>query len=123
MNHRHITGKTTIRVQDLPLLADVGINPDEIGRRQPLVITMIVTISADNINSIDQTVDYRRMVGEAEELAQVHIPLIETFGRQLAERCLAIANVVSVSIKIDKPFAITRGLAGIDVTMHKDSAF
>jgi dihydroneopterin aldolase len=108
---------TTVRVRDLPLLADIGINPDEIGRRQPLVISMDVRLNSQGIDAIDQTVDYRVLVREAEELAKEHIPLIETFGRRLGERCMALPLVVAARISIDKPFAITRGLAGVEVTL------
>ena len=111
------TVTTIVQVRELPLLADIGINPDEVGRRQPLVITMILGIGSQGIEAIDQTVDYRRLVAEAEDLARVHIPLIETFGRILAERCMAMPHVEHVKVKIDKPFAITRGLAGIEVSM------
>lgn len=110
---------TTVRVRDLPLLADIGINPDEIGRRQPLVISMNVRLVSSGVHTIDQTVDYRRLVREAEELAEVHIPLIETFGQWLAQRCLVLPNVDHVLISIDKPFAITRGLAGVEISMGK----
>lgn len=112
-----IRESTIVQVRDLPLLADIGINPDEVGRRQPLVITMVLGIASQGIEAIDQTVDYRRLVAEAEDLAKVHIPLIETFGRMLAERCMALPHVEHVRVKIDKPFAITRGLAGIEVSM------
>ncbi|GGB94881.1 hypothetical protein GCM10011494_11700 [Novosphingobium endophyticum] len=75
---------TTVRVRDLPLLADIGINPVEVGRQQPLVITVDLKLQVADVERIDNTVDYRRIVREAEGLAAVHIPLIETFARRLA---------------------------------------
>jgi dihydroneopterin aldolase len=80
---------TIVKVRELPLLADIGINPDEIGRRQPLVITVEAMLDSVDIDQISQTVDYRRLVSEAEALASEHIPLIETFAQRLAERCMA----------------------------------
>lgn len=106
---------TRVRVRDLPLLADIGINPDEIGRRQPLVITVELEPAAGPIGEISDTVDYRRIAAAAEALAEVHIPLIETFAQELARRCLAMKGVVHARVAIDKPFAITRGMAGVDV--------
>lgn len=108
---------TRVRVKDLPLLADIGINPDEIGRRQPLVITVELELAAGPIGEISDTVDYRRIAAAAEALAAVHIPLIETFAQELARRCLAMHGVVHARVAIDKPFAITRGMAGVEVEM------
>jgi dihydroneopterin aldolase len=110
---------TIVKVRELPLLADIGINPDEIGRRQPLVITVEAMLDSVDIDQISQTVDYRRLVSEAEALASEHIPLIETFAQRLAERCMAWSHVISVRVAIDKPFAITRGTAGVDVTLAR----
>ncbi|MBT0670855.1 dihydroneopterin aldolase [Novosphingobium profundi] len=114
---------TTVRVRGLELLADIGINPDEVGRRQPLVLTVELDLAAATITAIDETVDYRRIVAEAEELALVHIPLIETFGQRLAERCLAWPAVQQARVSIDKPFALTRGMAGVEVIMTKPVRF
>ncbi len=110
---------TIVKVRELPLLADIGINPDEIGRRQPLVITVEAALDATHIDQISQTVDYRRLVSEAEALAAEHIPLIETFAQRLAERCIALPNISRVRVLIDKPFAITRGTAGVEFTLSR----
>lgn len=108
---------THVRVRDLPLLADIGINPDEIGRRQPLVISVELTLSGGRVDGIEDTVDYRRIAQAAEDLAAVHIPLIETFAYRLGEQCLGFRGVVEARISIDKPFALTRGLAGVEVRL------
>jgi dihydroneopterin aldolase len=110
---------TRVRVRDLPLLADIGINPDEIGRRQPLVISVELALSADRIEGMSETVDYRRVAQAAEDLALVHIPLIETFAQRLCERCLNFPMVVEARVSVDKPFALTRGLAGVEVTAQR----
>jgi len=110
---------TRIRVRDLPLLADIGINPDEIGRRQPLVISVELTVSAARIEGIGETVDYRKVAQAAEDLALVHIPLIETFAQRLGERCLEFPAVIEARVSVDKPFALTRGLAGTEVRMRR----
>lgn len=109
--------RTSVRVRDLPLLADIGINPDEIGRRQPLVITVELELDQGPIEGIADTVDYRRIAAAAEDLAAVHIPLIETFAQELARQCLAMNGVHRARVAIDKPFAITRGMAGVEIVM------
>ena len=69
---------TKVRVRDLPLLADIGINPDEIGRRQPLVISVELTLAVGQVEAIGETVDYRKVAQAAEDLALVHIPVSYT---------------------------------------------
>jgi dihydroneopterin aldolase len=108
---------TLVRVADLPVLADIGINPDEIGRRQPLIPTVELTLRAPNVRDLTDTVDYRQIVKAAEALATVHIPLIEMFAQRLGERCVQWPGVASATIRIDKPFAISPGLAGVQVTV------
>ena len=108
-----------VRVRDLPLLADIGINPDEVGRRQPLVITVDVLLQAGAVDAIDQTVDYRRIAAAAETLAGTHIPLIETFAHRLGSACIGWPGVIEARVSIDKPFAITRGMAGVEVTVRR----
>jgi len=110
---------TRVRVRELPLLADIGINPDEIGRRQPLVITVELTLDASIIDAISDTVDYRKIASAAETLAAVHIPLIETFAARLGQACLDWPQVLKATVTIDKPFALTRGLAGVEVTVER----
>ncbi len=112
-----VSCRTSVRVRELPLLADIGINPDEIGRRQPLVITVELGLDQGPIDGIGDTVDYRRIAAAAEDLAAVHIPLIETFAQELAWQCLAMPGVRDARVAIDKPFAITRGMAGVEVVM------
>jgi dihydroneopterin aldolase len=111
---------TKVRVKDLPLLADIGINPDEIGRRQPLVITVQLTLDVGAVDGIGDTVDYRRIVRAAEALSEVHIPLIETFAHLLGGECLEWPGVMEACVNVDKPFALTRGLAGVEVRVRRD---
>ena len=113
------TTTTSVRVRDYPVLADIGINPDEVGRRQPLVVSVEIEVAASAIADIADTVDYRRIVAAIDELAAVHIPLIETFAQQLGEKCRAMGHVVRADISIDKPFAITRGMAGTSVRISQ----
>ena len=108
----------TVRVRALPLLADIGINRDEIGRRQPLVISVELKIGPQLITAIGQTIDYRKIAAMAEDLALVHIPLIETFAQILAQRCLDLEGVTCARVQIEKPFALTRGQAGVEVVLH-----
>ena len=110
-----------VRVKDLPLLADIGINPDEIGRRQPLVITVELSLERPVVAAISETVDYRRIVKAAEALAETHIPLLEMFAHALGKTCVGWHGVREACVNIDKPFALPRGLAGVEVVVSRDA--
>jgi len=108
---------TLVRVRDLPLSAVIGINPDELGRRQPLIVSVELTLAADRVETLEQSVDYRRVAAEAERLAENHVTLIEIFARRLAERCLALGPVLDVDVSICKPEALLCGTASVSVRM------
>ena len=109
---------TIVSVSDLPLSARIGINPDEVGRLQALVVSVDLTL-ADSARgaSLADSVDYRRIVAEAEALADGHIGMIEVFARTLAERCLALGPVREAIVSVQKPQALPRGLAGVRVSV------
>ena len=73
-------GTTKIIVRDLTLLADIGVNAEEVGRRQPLVISVELTIAAYRVRALSESVDYREIVAAAEQISLAHVPLIETFA-------------------------------------------
>jgi dihydroneopterin aldolase len=108
---------TLVRVLDLPLSAVIGINPDELGRRQPLIVSVELTLAIGRVETLDQSIDYRRIAAEAEKLAENHVTLIEIFAHRLAERCLALGPVLDVDVSICKPQALVRGTASVSVRM------
>ena len=111
---------TVVRVRNLSILADVGINIDEIGRRQPLVLDIEATLRDVTPSRLDETIDYRRIVAAAQGLCDEHIPLIEDFAIRLGHICLGWPQVRSLVIAIDKPFAVDRALAGVRIAMARD---
>jgi dihydroneopterin aldolase len=103
-----------ITVRDLPVMADIGINPHEIGYRQPLVVS--VTLGMDRVarDAIDATVDYRQVARAAEALGEQRIALIETFADRLALACLALSRRARwCEVTIDKPHALPAGVASV----------
>lgn len=103
-----------ITVRDLPVMADIGINPHEIGYRQPLVVS--VTLGMDRVgrDAIDATVDYRQVARAAEALGEQRIALIETFADRLAQACLALSRRARwCEVTIDKPHALPAGIASV----------
>jgi dihydroneopterin aldolase len=111
-----------VRVADLPLMARIGLNPDEMGRRQPLIVSVALAIAPDGrIETLGQSVDYRRIAAEGESLADRHIPMIEAFAWELAERCLMLGPVLRADVSVTKPEALPRGLASVSVTLARDA--
>ena len=108
-------------VRDLKVMADIGINPEEIGRRQPLIVSVATLIEPVEDDAICATLDYRRVAVAAAELGEQHIALIETFARRLATRCLLLGSVREVAVQVDKPQALAAGLASVTVTLARDA--
>lgn len=110
---------TRVAVRDLHIMADIGINPEEIGQRQPLIVSATMLVEPVEDDAIDATVDYRRVAAAAAELGEQRIALIETFARRLATRCLLLGAVREVAVQIDKPQALAAGLASVTVTLTR----
>jgi dihydroneopterin aldolase len=116
---------THVRVVDLTVSARIGINPDERGRRQPLLVSVDLELAdAEPVGSLRQSVDYRQIVAAAEDLGSDHIELIEAYAHLLGERCLALGQVEQVEITVAKPQALSRGTASVRISLtrrgHRD---
>ena len=112
---------TRVAVRDLHVMADIGINPDEIGRRQPLIVSVAMLVEPVEDDAIHATVDYRRVAATAAELGEQRIALIETFARRLATRCLLLGAVREVAVQVDKPQALAVGMASVTVALMRDT--
>jgi dihydroneopterin aldolase len=66
-----------VRLSGFEVMAAVGVNHGEIGRRQPLVIFAELGLGVGAIDRLEQTVDYRDIGAAAEHLARTHIDLIK----------------------------------------------
>jgi dihydroneopterin aldolase len=110
---------TRVAVRDLPLMADIGINPDEIGTLQPLVVSITLLVDPVTKDMLGATIDYRRVHELARMLAEKRIGLIETFGAELARSCLAFDHVRQAEVTIDKPRALPTGMASVTISMSK----
>lgn len=113
---------TRVELRALPVMADIGINAHEIGRRQPLIVSVVLDVAPVLRDAIEATVDYRRIARFAEELGEQRIALIETFARRMAEQCLAMPGVQAAAITIDKPHALPAGIASVTLQLQRDDA-
>jgi dihydroneopterin aldolase len=112
--------RTSILVRGLEVQADIGVNADEIGRRQPLIIHGELELRGTGSDRLDATFDYCQLVDEAKALANQRIALIETFARRLAHACMDHPAVVRAEITVEKPEALADGLAGTRVLLERD---
>jgi dihydroneopterin aldolase len=113
---------TRVSVRDLPVLADIGIHAHEIGQRQPLIISVTLTVEQVEEDRIEATTDYRLIAGAAEALAETRIALIEVFAQRLASYCLRLPGVRSAEVMIDKPQALPAGMASVTTMLSREIA-
>ena len=108
-----------IAVRELAVSADIGVNPDEIGRRQPLIVDAVLSLDRVAADEIDETVDYRAIVRAAEALGGRRIALIETFAASLAEILLRAPGVRKAAVTVAKPGALSSGVASARVVLRR----
>jgi dihydroneopterin aldolase len=108
-------------VRGLTVEAQIGINADEFGRRQPLVIDVeIALIPPERCEHIAETINYELVVSNAQAIAAAgHVRLIETFAQRLAEAMLAEPAAMRVRVRVEKPQALAPHAlaAGVEITL------
>jgi dihydroneopterin aldolase len=113
----------TVFVRGLRLEAEIGVNLDEFGRRQPLVIDVEITLTPpERCEHIAETVNYELVVQRAQAIASAgHVRLIETFAQRLAESLLAEPAAARVRVRIEKPEALApyAEAAGVEISLAR----
>jgi dihydroneopterin aldolase len=113
----------TVFVRGLRLEAEIGVNLDEFGRRQPLVIDVEITLTPpERCEHIAETVNYELVVQRAQAIASAgHVRLIETFAQRLAESLLAEPAAARVRVRIEKPQALApyAEAAGVEISLAR----
>jgi dihydroneopterin aldolase len=111
-----------VAVRDLAVSADIGINPDEIGRRQTLIVDVILSLDPIQADEIGATIDYREIVQAAQALAVQRIALIESFATFLAEALLERdPRVRKATVIVAKPEALVSGIASVRISLRQAS--
>jgi dihydroneopterin aldolase len=108
-------------VRGLTLMAEIGFNPDERGRSQPVVVDAVVTLAPHAPEHLRDTFNYEHVVRAARALAEGgHIELVETFAHRLAAAFLAHEGVHEATVSVGKPQALTDAdLAGAEITLRR----
>jgi len=114
-----IVGQCSVMLDNIEVMADIGILAVETGVRQPLLLHVRLDVVPPTDDHIDQTCDYREIHCAAHDLAEQRIALIETFARRLAERCLANERVLVADVRADKPLAVPGCLAAAHVRLSR----
>jgi dihydroneopterin aldolase len=113
----------TVFVRGLTVEAEIGVNADEYGRRQPLVIDVELELAPpDRCEHIAETVNYETVLIAARELAGAgHVKLIETFAQRLAEAMMTQTQVLRARVRIEKPQALApyAQAAGVEITLAR----
>ena len=110
-------------VRALRVEAEIGVNANEDGRRQPLVIDAEADLAPpERCEHIGETLNYEAVLRKARQIADSgHVRLIESFAQRLAEAVLHEPHVVRVRIRIEKPEALAphAEAAGVEITLTK----
>ena len=114
-----------IHLRDLLLRCIVGVNEEERGKRQDVVINL--TLHADlrqacRSDRIEDTINYRTIKQAViKEIEGRSFHLIERVGERVAEFCLGSPGVRRVDVVVDKPGALrfARSVA-VELTRFQD---
>ena len=116
----HHIASMTVFVRGLSLEAEIGVNPDEYGRSQPLIIDVELDLAPpERCEHIAETVNYEAVGRHARRLAEAgHVKLIETFAQRLAEAMMTMTQVLRARVRIEKPQALAphAQAAGVEIT-------
>tara|TARA_R110001592_G_scaffold16881_8_gene71532 strand:+ start:3471 stop:3842 length:372 start_codon:yes stop_codon:yes gene_type:complete len=120
MHKNQDTHTDTVFIRDLTLNMSVGIYDNERQDKQRVVINIAMAVPSNEgkrLNSINDVVSYEHVVLRIKDIAdEQHFDLLETFAERIAEACLLDKNVLSVSVKVEKPDIFQEcGAVGIEI--------
>ena len=100
-----------IYIQDIKLSCIIGINEDERLNQQDIIINIIIYADlskACKSDNIEDTVDYKKLKKSIVNMIKnSSYYLIERLADHIAEICLKNPRVKKVTVRVDKPFALT----------------
>lgn len=117
-----VSASCQVRLNNIEVMADIGVYEAEIGVPQPLRIDVAVDIVPPSKDELSQTFDYTYVQACALELSAQRIMLIETFAMRLAQKCLAHDAVFKAEVRVGKPHAVPGCLASTCVTLSGSHA-
>jgi dihydroneopterin aldolase len=109
---------TRIFINNLELLARIGIHGHEQGMPQPVRINVeLVAEASPTTDSVEEVVDYEAISnGIRDIIASGHINLAETLAERIAQMCLADSRVGQARVKVEKLHALQGAeAAGVEI--------
>jgi dihydroneopterin aldolase len=107
----------SVFVRGLELQAEIGLYAHERGRRQPLIVDVVLTVAPKPVAGMGDLVNYEAVASKARAIVERgHIELVESFAEALAAACLEDARVLKAEVTVKKPEAIP-GAAAAGVTI------
>ncbi|MEN8723440.1 MAG: dihydroneopterin aldolase [Alphaproteobacteria bacterium] len=96
-------------VNNLRLDAEIGIHPHEQNVKQPVIVSVDLTVTEQAApvgDQIDSVLCYEGIVNIVHRVIdQGHINLVETMAEQIANACLVDERVQSTRVRVEKPAA------------------
>lgn len=108
-----------VGISDLYVEADIGINPDEIGVRQTLIVDITAELRTNTVDDLCATIDYRTLAEIVERIAAERTGLIETFAQKIADAVIAGHPTVELRVRVRKPGAIAHGIAETELALWR----
>lgn len=117
-------GLRRIFVRGLELIGSIGIYEHEKRYEQRIVVSVDLAVDdhydghSDRIGDI---YDYDEAIGAVKNIvAAGHVNLLETLAERIAEACLANQDVISITVRIEKPDILPDCRAvGIEITRRR----
>lgn len=99
-----------ISIKDLLLRAEVGFNPHELGKKQDLLLNVVIRYDLqgeDKNDNPDDALNYRDVCKKIIALVESRpFNLLEKVAGEVADMILNIPRVKEVSVEVDKPHAL-----------------
>ena len=115
-------GRRTVFLRDLVLAAEIGVNPDEQGRRQRVRINVALLVEegtgpvGDNLREV---VDYHRLAASVRRtVAGGHVRLVETLAERIAGAAFFDRRILSARVRVEK-LDVYDDLASVGVEIER----
>ncbi|HUS96599.1 MAG TPA: dihydroneopterin aldolase [Hyphomicrobiaceae bacterium] len=109
-------------VDRFELTGSVGIYEHERRARQPLVVSLGLTVFDDydgHSDKIENVYDYDLAIEAIRSSVENgHINLLETLAERIAEACLSDPRVLSADVRIEKP-AVLPACRSVGIEIHR----
>ncbi|MGF1543956.1 MAG: dihydroneopterin aldolase [Parvularculaceae bacterium] len=122
------TRETARRVfmRGLKIDAEIGVYPEEVGRRQPISVSIdldVVAPDGPTDDRFDQVVCYNRVSNAARDIASKgHIKLVETLAERILDHALDHPMVVGAAVRVEKLTAVDGAdAAGVEIRREKSA--